>query len=95
MSSFYDGLASLYHLIFPNWDESIERCIFLSGGERLSCQSRAELSLPGSDSKPLVLYSIHCTGLYSPYPLANPVEKPLAGDESFAFPHPHQNGRKI
>jgi len=25
MSDFYDRLASLYHLIFPNWDESIER----------------------------------------------------------------------
>lgn len=25
MSDFYDQLASLYHLIFPNWDESIER----------------------------------------------------------------------
>ena len=25
MSEFYDQLASLYHLIFPNWDESIER----------------------------------------------------------------------
>ena len=25
MSEFYDRLASLYHLIFPNWDESIER----------------------------------------------------------------------
>jgi SAM-dependent methyltransferase len=24
MSEFYDQLASLYHLIFPNWDESIE-----------------------------------------------------------------------
>jgi SAM-dependent methyltransferase len=25
MSDFYDRLASLYHLIYPNWDESIER----------------------------------------------------------------------
>jgi SAM-dependent methyltransferase len=25
MSEFYDRMASLYHLIFPNWDESIER----------------------------------------------------------------------
>src|SRR5262249_11480594 len=25
MSAFYDQLASLYHLIFQNWDESIER----------------------------------------------------------------------
>lgn len=25
MSDFYDRMASLYHLIFPNWDESIER----------------------------------------------------------------------
>ena len=25
MSEFYDQLASLYHLIFQNWDESIER----------------------------------------------------------------------
>jgi len=25
MSDFYDQMASLYHLIFPNWDESIER----------------------------------------------------------------------
>src|SRR5262245_2104355 len=25
MSSFYDELASLYHLIYPNWDESILR----------------------------------------------------------------------
>ncbi len=25
MSDFYDRMAELYHLIFPNWDESIER----------------------------------------------------------------------
>ncbi|MEJ7592068.1 MAG: class I SAM-dependent methyltransferase [Planctomycetaceae bacterium] len=25
MSKFYDQIASLYHLIFPNWEESIER----------------------------------------------------------------------
>jgi SAM-dependent methyltransferase len=25
MSDFYDRMASLYHLIFPDWDESIER----------------------------------------------------------------------
>ncbi len=25
MNDFYDQMASLYHLIFPNWDESIER----------------------------------------------------------------------
>lgn len=25
MSDFYDRLASLYHLIYPNWDESIDR----------------------------------------------------------------------
>jgi SAM-dependent methyltransferase len=25
MSDFYDQMAPLYHLIFPNWDESIER----------------------------------------------------------------------
>jgi SAM-dependent methyltransferase len=25
MSDFYDRMANLYHLIFPNWDESIER----------------------------------------------------------------------
>ena len=25
MSDFYDQMASLYHLIFPNWNESIER----------------------------------------------------------------------
>jgi SAM-dependent methyltransferase len=25
MSDFYDRMADLYHLIFPNWDESIER----------------------------------------------------------------------
>jgi 2-polyprenyl-3-methyl-5-hydroxy-6-metoxy-1,4-benzoquinol methylase len=25
MSDFYDQLSGLYHLIFPNWDESIER----------------------------------------------------------------------
>lgn len=25
MSDFYDQMASLYHLIFPNWDESIDR----------------------------------------------------------------------
>ena len=25
MSEFYDQMASLYHLIFPNWEESIER----------------------------------------------------------------------
>lgn len=25
MDDFYDQMASLYHLIFPNWDESIER----------------------------------------------------------------------
>lgn len=25
MSQFYDQMASLYHLIFPNWEESIER----------------------------------------------------------------------
>ena len=25
MSAFYDQLASLYHLIYPDWNESIER----------------------------------------------------------------------
>jgi 2-polyprenyl-3-methyl-5-hydroxy-6-metoxy-1,4-benzoquinol methylase len=25
MNDFYDRMASLYHLIFPNWEESIER----------------------------------------------------------------------
>ena len=88
-SDAWDGYPATFHrLLAFLWEESIERCIFLSGSEGLSCQSRAELSLQGSDSKSLVLYSIHCTGLYSPYPLANSVEKALAGDRKLHVSSP-------
>jgi cholesterol oxidase len=77
-SDAWDGFPeSLHRLLSHIVNERIENVVFLSGDEHHSCVAKIALtSLPaqpnaGTECKPIVVRSIHSSGLYTPFILAN------------------------
>jgi cholesterol oxidase len=101
-SDAWDGFPeSLHRLLSHIVNERIENVVFLSGDEHHSCVAKIALtSLPaqpnaGTECKPIVVRSIHSSGLYTPFILANGDESELAGNETFHFADPLHADRII
>lgn len=53
-------------------DNDIQNTVFLSGDEHMSCHAKVSLSnLNRPTKKPIVITSVHASGLYAPFPFAN------------------------
>ena len=72
-SDAWDGFPdSLRRLLGCIARRRIANLVFLSGDEHLFCAARIELiDLSEPLAPPVVVHSIHCSGLYAPYPFAN------------------------
>ncbi len=90
---------SLHAVLAQAFDADAQRLVFLSGDEHLACLARITLRCdPDPFNRELVLYSVHTSGLYAPYPFANAVPEDFAddGDEfTFFWPDQHGNARRF
>ncbi|OUS27030.1 hypothetical protein A9Q99_17660 [Gammaproteobacteria bacterium 45_16_T64] len=84
-SDAWDGYPySLNRILAHIADNNIEQLVFLSGDEHLS--NITEINLEHATSKQTTtLYSIHSSGLYSPYQFANSQKAMFAEEETFAI----------
>lgn len=93
-SDAWDGYpASLHALLAHIARTGIGNVVFLSGDEHLSCVARAELVVAGG--APVVVHSVHASGLHTPYPFANSVAADFAADERFGFATPGDAGSRV
>jgi hypothetical protein len=79
--------ASMLALLKFICDNEVRGVVFLSGDDHLSNLVTATVT-SDEEQRRCTLYSIHSSGLYSPYPFANGVTAEFMGDESFYFPDP-------
>lgn len=90
-SDAWDGYpGSLHRLLGHIAEESLQRCVFLSGDEHIPCVARIELRARGGpgDQAPVVAWSVHAGSLYGPFPFANSVPEDFATDDMFTFVGP-------
>lgn len=81
----WDGYPrSLYEILAHIARENIPNVVFVSGDEHLSCVARVELQ--ANNNNPVVVYSVHCSPLFAPFPFANTLRADLLADEKFKFP---------
>jgi hypothetical protein len=83
LSDAWDGYPASQHRLFDEFAEhDISDVIFLSGDEHLSCTAEATCrSLPSPGKRPTIVRSLHCSGLYAPYPFANSIPEDFARSE--------------
>ena len=82
-SDAWDGFpASLAALLSTIASEGRSNVVCLSGDEHLNCFATATLK---SKTSTVTLCSIHCSGLYAPYPFSNSIPEDLAERERFRF----------
>jgi phosphodiesterase/alkaline phosphatase D-like protein len=78
--------ATLHELLAKIADSDLQNLVFLSGDEHHSCVACIEVSNLSRDGvQPVVFHSIHCSGLYSPFPFANGKPEDLLETDSFLF----------
>jgi choline dehydrogenase-like flavoprotein/phosphodiesterase/alkaline phosphatase D-like protein/pimeloyl-ACP methyl ester carboxylesterase len=98
-SDAWDGYpGSLNRLLAHIASEQIHNVVFLSGDEHHSCIAKATLTRVHAGQsvamgKPVVIQSIHSSGLYTPYVFANGRPETLAGKETFSFEEPDGSGK--
>ncbi len=81
----WDGYpSSLYRLLSFIVDNEIKNLVFLSGDEHISFDTEIVLTNKKTNKK-VKVRSIHCSGLYAPYPFANSNKHDLLGDDEFNF----------
>jgi hypothetical protein len=79
----WDGFpASMHALLALLCEHDMNRVVFLSGDAHTSIIVRATVARDGHQA---TFWSIHSSGLYSPYPFANDIIENYACDEAFAF----------
>jgi len=79
----WDGFpASRDALLAFLCENDMRRVVFLSGDAHTSCVAAATVKGNGHEAR---LWSVHSSGLYSPYPFANGTPDDYARDESFHF----------
>ncbi|MBL4674057.1 MAG: alkaline phosphatase D family protein [Arenicella sp.] len=67
----WDGYpVSLYKMLAMVVDQNIEKLVFISGDEHIGCYANIQITNLSS-GKIAEATSIHCPGLYSPFPFAN------------------------
>lgn len=92
-SDAWDGYPeSLHRLLAHITAGRIEHVVFLSGDEHISCDATIEVSAPGQS--PIAIRSIHCSGLYTPFPFANAQTADFANEGStFRFTYPRDSSQ--
>jgi hypothetical protein len=85
-SDAWDGYPCSFKAIFNLIaDKAIRNVIFLSGDEHLCCVATAVLrGRPATE--PVVIHSIHSSGLYTPYVFANAIEEDFVASEELVIP---------
>ena len=84
-SDAWDGYpASLQRVLACIAKHHIQRVVFLSGDEHLSCIARATLT-EATTGRATVIHSVHSSGFYSPLPFVNSQAADFAADENFSF----------
>jgi len=85
--------ASMHRLLKDACDSEVRGLVFLSGDDHLS--NLVTATVTGIDSgKSCTLHSVHSSGLYSPYPVANGIPADFSGKETFCFADPENLERK-
>jgi cholesterol oxidase len=78
--------ATFYRLLARIADIEPQNLTFLSGDEHHSCVARITVkNLSRPSAKPVKFRSIHCSGLYSPFPFANGKPQDLLRTDAFTF----------
>ncbi|MEX0744565.1 MAG: alkaline phosphatase D family protein [Phycisphaeraceae bacterium] len=81
----WDGYPStFYRLLTHIAAKDIRNVIFLSGDEHVSFAIKADIT-DKTSKKVTRIWSIHSSGLYSPFPFANAAKESLCWDEDFEF----------
>ncbi len=97
-SDAWDGYrASLHELLAFIARKEIGSLFFVSGDEHLSCAARIEIRAiagPAAGKPNTVIYSIHGSPLYAPFPFANSVEEDLVAADRFEFDDPEVAGTR-
>jgi len=84
----WDGYPrSLHRLLAFIAKHRLQRLVFVSGDEHLSCVARIELET-GPGQTVATLYSVHCSALYAPWPFANSRPEDFAASERFEIREP-------
>jgi choline dehydrogenase-like flavoprotein/pimeloyl-ACP methyl ester carboxylesterase len=78
----WDGYPqSLRQIVQIVAEKQCRNLVFLSGDEHLSCDATVTIEKDGKD--PVVIHSIHRSGLYAPLPFANSRPEDLVFDETW------------
>jgi len=77
---------SLYGLLAFICESQVQKLVFLSGDEHLSCVAEVELSTAGKPS--VRILSVHSSPLYAPYPFANSRPEDFPAYDCFEFNAP-------
>ena len=80
---------SQHQLLQFVFDNEVKGLVLLSGDDHICSLTKATISRAGTN-KTSVLYSIHSSGLYSPYPFANAKPNDFASPDKFMFPNPRK-----
>lgn len=84
--------SSMHELLAFLCDNNLTHVVFLSGDAHLSSVARVTVS---RETDRVTLWSVHSSGLYSPYPFANDTRDNYAWPEIFHFQQPDgRDGRR-
>jgi hypothetical protein len=79
----WDGFpASMHDLLAFVCKHELNRVVFLSGDAHTSCVVRATVT---NGTHSATFWSVHSSGLYTPYPFANDIRENYADEEVFHF----------
>jgi cholesterol oxidase len=79
----WDGYPrSLREIVQIVAEKQCKNLVFLSGDEHLSCDASIKIEVDGKD--PVVIHSIHRSGLYAPLPFANSRPEDLVLNETWS-----------
>ena len=86
-SDSWQGYPATFHDLLAHIANSKpQNLVFLSGDEHHSCVACIKVTnLSRTGAQPVVFHSIHCSGLYSPFPFANGKPQDLLETDSFQF----------
>jgi choline dehydrogenase-like flavoprotein/pimeloyl-ACP methyl ester carboxylesterase len=86
-SDSWQGYPATFHELLAHIaDTGACNLVFLSGDEHQSCvASVAVQNMTNENAKPVLFHSIHCSGMYSPFPFANGKPADLFDSDCFEF----------
>ena len=82
----WQGYPATFHEVLAQIaNERPRTLVFLSGDEHHSCVARVTVQNLTARTPAVIFHSIHCSGLYSPFPFANGKPADLIKHDSFEF----------